>query len=290
MSKRSRSAVGMPRKCAIGTVKTTTASGRSRSTSRSRCRRQRGVTTRQIVSRVMRSPSESSGESSSRRRWRSPLSRAASVARPRVRLALEVGRVRRGPPPRRLDRPPAVRRDDELGALVVQRLPELPPGGRAAVAEVEVDRGGDAEELGRTHPPECRRQRLRRRKGQPICSTLRADGSGRCRSTPRLVLVSLAAMVSPTTLTFSIFALVLGDRPLRTGFLFYLGALSATLAVGRRRRVRPRRRRRLARAVEPEDVGVRRSTSPPAPCCSPGSWRGFAGRATRGGRRRWWRR
>jgi uncharacterized membrane protein len=47
-----------------------------------------------------------------------------------------------------------------------------------------------------------------------------------------LVLVSLAAMVSPTTLTFSVFALVLGDRPLRTGFLFYLGALTATLAVG----------------------------------------------------------
>jgi len=47
-----------------------------------------------------------------------------------------------------------------------------------------------------------------------------------------LVLVSLAAMLSPTTLTFSIFALVLGDRPLRTGFLFYLGAVTATLAVG----------------------------------------------------------
>ena len=45
----------MPRKCAIGTVKKTTASGRSRSTSRSRWRRQRGVTTRQIVSRVRRS-------------------------------------------------------------------------------------------------------------------------------------------------------------------------------------------------------------------------------------------
>ena len=40
----------MPRKCAIGTVKTTTASGRSRPTSVSRCRRQRGVTHRQIAS------------------------------------------------------------------------------------------------------------------------------------------------------------------------------------------------------------------------------------------------
>jgi hypothetical protein len=47
-----------------------------------------------------------------------------------------------------------------------------------------------------------------------------------------LVAVSLAAMVSPTTLTFSVLALVLGDRPLRTGVLFYLGALTATLAVG----------------------------------------------------------
>ena len=47
-----------------------------------------------------------------------------------------------------------------------------------------------------------------------------------------LALVALAAMLSPTTLSFSIFALVLGDRPLRTGFFFYAGALGATLAVG----------------------------------------------------------
>ena len=47
-----------------------------------------------------------------------------------------------------------------------------------------------------------------------------------------LVLVSLAAMVSPTTLSFSVLALVLGDHPLRTGIWFYLGALGATLAVG----------------------------------------------------------
>jgi hypothetical protein len=47
-----------------------------------------------------------------------------------------------------------------------------------------------------------------------------------------IVLVSLAAMFSPTTLSFSVLALVLGDRPLRTGFWFYLGALTATLAVG----------------------------------------------------------
>jgi hypothetical protein len=47
-----------------------------------------------------------------------------------------------------------------------------------------------------------------------------------------LVLVAIAAMLSPTTLTFSVLALVLGDRPLRTGAWFYLGALTATLAVG----------------------------------------------------------
>jgi hypothetical protein len=47
-----------------------------------------------------------------------------------------------------------------------------------------------------------------------------------------LVLVSLAAMLSPTTLTFSVLALVLGQRPKRTGWWFYVGALTATLAIG----------------------------------------------------------
>ncbi len=47
-----------------------------------------------------------------------------------------------------------------------------------------------------------------------------------------LVLVSLAAMVSPTTLTFSVLALVLGNRPLRTGSLFFLGAFGITLVIG----------------------------------------------------------
>jgi hypothetical protein len=47
-----------------------------------------------------------------------------------------------------------------------------------------------------------------------------------------LVLVSLAAMLSPTTLTFSVLALVVSDRPLHTGIFFYLGAFLATLAVG----------------------------------------------------------
>jgi hypothetical protein len=47
-----------------------------------------------------------------------------------------------------------------------------------------------------------------------------------------LALTAVAAMLSPTTLSFSVLALVLGDRPLRTGIWFYLGALGATLAVG----------------------------------------------------------
>src|SRR3954454_18320407 len=47
-----------------------------------------------------------------------------------------------------------------------------------------------------------------------------------------LVLVTLAAMLSPTTLTFSTLVLVLSDRPFRTGLCFYLGAVVATLAVG----------------------------------------------------------
>ena len=47
-----------------------------------------------------------------------------------------------------------------------------------------------------------------------------------------LLLIALAAMLSPTTLSFSVLALVLGDRPLRTGIWFYLGALSVMLVIG----------------------------------------------------------
>src|SRR5262245_44085209 len=47
-----------------------------------------------------------------------------------------------------------------------------------------------------------------------------------------LALVALAAALSPTTLTFSILTLVLGDRPLRTGLLFWCGAVVATLGIG----------------------------------------------------------
>jgi len=47
-----------------------------------------------------------------------------------------------------------------------------------------------------------------------------------------LALTALAAMLSPTTLTFSVLVLVLGSRPLRTGLWFYAGALGATLGIG----------------------------------------------------------
>src|SRR5262249_57027804 len=62
-------------------------------------------------------------------------------------LALAVTRVRFGAPPRRFDRAAAVRRDDQVAAGLVHALPELPPRGRAAVAEVEVDGGGDGQDL-----------------------------------------------------------------------------------------------------------------------------------------------
>src|SRR5262245_16037467 len=47
-----------------------------------------------------------------------------------------------------------------------------------------------------------------------------------------LLLVSLAAMLSPTTLTFSVLVLVLSDRPRRSGIWFFLGALVAPLGIG----------------------------------------------------------
>jgi hypothetical protein len=47
-----------------------------------------------------------------------------------------------------------------------------------------------------------------------------------------LALVGLAAMLSPTTLFVSVLVLALGERPLRSGFWFFLGAFGATLAIG----------------------------------------------------------
>jgi hypothetical protein len=47
-----------------------------------------------------------------------------------------------------------------------------------------------------------------------------------------LVLVALGAMLSPTTLFLTVLALVLGERPMRTGLWFYLGALGVTILIG----------------------------------------------------------
>ncbi len=47
-----------------------------------------------------------------------------------------------------------------------------------------------------------------------------------------LGLTALAAMLSPTTLTFSVLALVLSERPGRTGLWFFLGAFALTLIIG----------------------------------------------------------
>jgi Sap, sulfolipid-1-addressing protein len=47
-----------------------------------------------------------------------------------------------------------------------------------------------------------------------------------------LGLTALAAMLSPTTLTFTVLALVLADRPGRTGLWFFLGAFGVTLIIG----------------------------------------------------------
>ena len=47
-----------------------------------------------------------------------------------------------------------------------------------------------------------------------------------------LGLTALAAMLSPTTLSFTVFALVLGEAPLRTGVWFFIGAFGATLIIG----------------------------------------------------------
>jgi hypothetical protein len=63
------------------------------------------------------------------------------------RLGLLVERVRRGSPPRRLDRLAAVGRDDQVDADVVQALPQLPPRRCAAVAEVEVCRRRDSDDF-----------------------------------------------------------------------------------------------------------------------------------------------
>src|SRR6516165_8066865 len=47
-----------------------------------------------------------------------------------------------------------------------------------------------------------------------------------------LALVGLVAMLEPATLISSLLALIVGDRPLRTGLLFYLGGIGVTLTIG----------------------------------------------------------
>jgi len=47
-----------------------------------------------------------------------------------------------------------------------------------------------------------------------------------------LALVALAAMLSPVTLFLSVLSLVVGERPMRTGLWFYLGAFGITLVIG----------------------------------------------------------
>jgi hypothetical protein len=47
-----------------------------------------------------------------------------------------------------------------------------------------------------------------------------------------LALVGLTAMLEPATLLSSVLALVIGERPLRTGSLFYAGGLGVTLLIG----------------------------------------------------------
>jgi Sap, sulfolipid-1-addressing protein len=47
-----------------------------------------------------------------------------------------------------------------------------------------------------------------------------------------LVLVGLVAMLEPATLISSALVLVIGNRPLRTGTLFFLGGFGTTMAIG----------------------------------------------------------
>src|SRR5215510_7687064 len=82
-------------------------------------------------------------------------------------LGLPVARVRLGPPPRSVDGSPSVWSHDQVAARLVEALPELPPGGRAAVAEVEVDRRGDSQDLRGFHVLSM----LLRRRRQPESSS-----------------------------------------------------------------------------------------------------------------------
>jgi hypothetical protein len=58
-------------------------------------------------------------------------------------LALAVARVWLGAPPGRLQPATTVGGQDQVDTGLVEALPDLPPSRRAAVAEVEIDRGDD---------------------------------------------------------------------------------------------------------------------------------------------------
>jgi Sap, sulfolipid-1-addressing protein len=47
-----------------------------------------------------------------------------------------------------------------------------------------------------------------------------------------LALVALGAMLAPVTLFLTVLALVLGERPMRTGLWFYFGAFGVTFLIG----------------------------------------------------------
>jgi hypothetical protein len=66
----------------------------------------------------------------------------------------------------------------------------------------------------------------------------------------QLVVLAIAAMFAPGTLTFDTLALVLGDRPLRTGLWFFVGGLAAMVAIG------------LAAAFVLGNVAASRNSSP----------------------------
>ena len=61
-----------------------------------------------------------------------------------------------------------------------------------------------------------------------------------------IALVGLTAMLEPATLLASVLALVVGDRPLRTGSWFYLGGLSRHALGWRRCCLRSREPSRLS--------------------------------------------
>ena len=61
----------------------------------------------------------------------------------------------------------------------------------------------------------------------------RAEGTVQVTSVDvELGLTAVAAMLSPTTLTFCVLVLVLSDRPGRSGTWFFLGAFGMTLIIG----------------------------------------------------------